>query len=165
MNAADLDHRARTSSGCVPPLLVSRLLELGHGKEVELQAGRGEWFCAREWPQVLGDRGRQAEALEVLAPHVATGWWSAARAQAELLESWGRAEEAIAPARPYAEAAGLALEFFGRLPARHGRQDEALVVLSAGIEDWFLATALVEVAEGAGHCRVNAPRCGTGPVG
>ncbi|MFC0106476.1 tetratricopeptide repeat protein [Kibdelosporangium aridum] len=151
MDAADLDYRARTLSGCIPPLLVSRLVELGHGKEVEFQARRGEWFCAREWARMLGDQGRQAEALEVLAPYVATGWWLAARAQAELLESWGRAEEAIALARPYAQAKRLSLEFFGRLLARHGRQDEALVLLSAGIEDWFLATALVEVSEGAGR--------------
>ncbi|MGV4889434.1 tetratricopeptide repeat protein (plasmid) [Streptomyces viridosporus] len=151
MDAADLDHRARTLSGCIPPLLVSRLLELDHEKEVEFQAGRGEWFCARAWTRLLGERGRRAEALEVLAPYVATGWWPAARAQAELLESWGRAEEAIALARPYAEVGGLPLEFFARLLARHGRRDEALVLLSAGIEDWLLATALVEVAEGAGR--------------
>ena len=150
MHAADLDYRARTLSGCIPPLLVSRLLELGHGEEVEFQAGRGEWFCAREWVRLLSDQGRQAQALEVLAPYVATGWWPAARVQAELLESWGRAEEAIALARPYAEAGGLALEFLARLLARHGRTDEAVTRLSAGIEDRLLATALVDVAEGTG---------------
>jgi hypothetical protein len=84
MDAADLDRRARTLSDCIPPLLVSRLLELGHGDEVAFQAGRGEWFCAREWARLLGDRGRQAEASEVLAPYLATGWWPAVRAQAEL---------------------------------------------------------------------------------
>ncbi|WP_189277848.1 tetratricopeptide repeat protein [Streptomyces atratus] len=151
MDAADLDHQARTLSGCIPPLLVSRLLEFGYGEEVECQAGRGEWFCAREWTRLLGDQGRQAEALEVLAPYVATGWWPAARAQAELLESWGRAEEAIALARPYAEAGGPALEFFARLLDRHGCKDEAVVLLSAGIEDWLLATALVDIAEGTGR--------------
>ncbi|MFD8593197.1 hypothetical protein ACFV1B_27210 [Streptomyces sp. NPDC059637] len=66
-------------SGCIPPLLVSRLLEPGHGEEVEFQAGRGEWFCAREWARLLGDQGLQEQALEVLAPYVATGWWPAAR--------------------------------------------------------------------------------------
>ncbi|MDX2936987.1 tetratricopeptide repeat protein [Streptomyces ipomoeae] len=151
MDAADLDYQARTLSGCIPPLLVSRLLELGHGEEVEFQAGRGEWFCAREWARLLGDRGRQAQALEVLAPYVATGWWPAARAQAELLENWGRAEDAIALARPYAETGGPALEFFARLLARHGRKNEAVTLLSAGIEDWLLATALVDIAEGTGR--------------
>ncbi|MGW0293383.1 tetratricopeptide repeat protein [Streptomyces tuirus] len=151
MDAADLDRQARTMSGCIPPLLVSRLLELGHGEEVEVQAGRGEWFCAREWARLLGDRGRQAQALEVLAPYVATGWWPAARTQAELLESWGRAEEAIALARPYAATGGNPLEFFARLLARHGRTDEAVTRLSAGIDDRLLATALVDVAEGAGR--------------
>lgn len=151
MDAAVLDHQARTLTGCIPPLLVARLLDLGHGEEVVFQAGRGEWFCAREWARVLGDQGRQAEALEVIAPYVATGWWPAARAQAELLENWGRSEEAIALAQPYAAAGALPLEFFARLLARHGRQDEALALLSAGIEDWLLATALVEVSEGAGR--------------
>ncbi|MFI1976638.1 hypothetical protein [Streptomyces wedmorensis] len=151
MDAADLDYRARTLSGCIPPLLVTRLLELGHTEEVEFQAGRGEWSCAREWARLLGDQGRQAEALEVFAPYVATGWWPAAQAQAELLESWGRAQEAIALARPYAEVGGLPLEFFARLLARHGRMDEAVTRLSAGIEDRLLATALVDIAGEAGR--------------
>ncbi|MFJ4686399.1 hypothetical protein [Streptomyces sp. NPDC088789] len=91
MDAADLDRQARTLSGCIPPLLVSRLLELGHHDEVEVQARCGEWFCARAWARLIGDQDRQGQALEVLAPYVATGWWPAARTQAELLESWGRA--------------------------------------------------------------------------
>lgn len=138
-------------SGCIPPALVSRLLELGHGDEVEFQAGEGEWFCAREWARMLGDRGREAQALEVLTPYVATGWWPAVRVQAELLEGWGRSEEAIALARPYARVGGLALEFFARLLARNGHKDEAVTRLSAGIDDWLLATALVDVAEGTGR--------------
>jgi tetratricopeptide (TPR) repeat protein len=149
VDAADLDYRARTFSGCIPPHLVTRLLELGHGQEVASQAGRGEWFCAREWARVLGDQGRHAEALEVLAPYVATGWWPAVQAKAELLESWGRAEEAIALARPYAQGERLPAAFFGRLLARHGRQDEAYALLSA-IKDEFLAAALVEASEGMG---------------
>ncbi len=151
MDAAALDRQARTLSGCIPPLLVSRLLETGHSEEVEVQAGGGEWFCARAWAQLLGDQGRQAEALEVLSPYVATGWWPAARAQAELLESWGRAEEAIILARPYASKGGLPLEFFARLLARHGCADEAVTRLSAGIEDWVLATALVDIVGGTGR--------------
>ncbi|MFJ2674578.1 tetratricopeptide repeat protein [Streptomyces sp. NPDC087525] len=151
MDAADLDRQARTLSGCIPPLLVSRLLELGHSEEVEAQASRGEWFCARAWAQLLSDQCQQAEALEVLSPYVATGWWPAARAQAELLESWGRAEEAIVLARPYTEVGGFPLEVFARLLARHGRTDEAVTRLSAGMEDWVLATALVDIAEGTGR--------------
>ncbi|MGW7821934.1 tetratricopeptide repeat protein [Streptomyces puniciscabiei] len=151
MDAADLDYRVRTLSGCIPPLLVSRLLELGHAAEVEFQAGRGEWFCAREWARLLGGQGRQTEALEVLAPYAATGWWPAARAEAELLEGWGRVEEAIERAWPYAQAGDrLALEFFARLLARHDRGVEAFTLLRAGIDDWFLADCLVDIAEGAG---------------
>ncbi|MDF0374365.1 tetratricopeptide repeat protein [Streptomyces sp. KA12] len=151
MDAADLDYRARTLTGCIPPLLVSRLLELGHDREVELQSGRGEWFCALEWARLLGQRGRREEALEVLAPYVATNWWPAAQARAELLEGWGRVEEAIATSRPYAEAGDrLALVFFARLLARHDRSGEAFMLLRDGIQDWFLAQCLVDVAEAAG---------------
>jgi tetratricopeptide (TPR) repeat protein len=157
MDAAALDRQARTLSGCIPPLLVSRLLEAGHSEEVEVQARRGEWFCARAWAQLLGDQGRQAEALEVLSPYVATGWWPAAQVQAELLDSWGQAEEAIALALPYASTGGPPLEYFARLLARHGRTDEAVTRLSAGIEDRLLAAALVDIAERAGRDEDVAP--------
>ncbi|MFJ6996522.1 hypothetical protein [Streptomyces sp. NPDC003090] len=151
MDAADLDYRDRTLTGCIPPRLVARLLERGHEREVQFQAGRGEWFCALEWARLLGHRGRHGQALEVLAPYVATNWWPAAQAQAELLEGRGRAEEAIALSRPHAEAGDrLALDFFARLLARHGRSGEAFVLLRAGIQDWFLAECLVDVAETAG---------------
>lgn len=117
-----LTTKTRTQSGCIPPGLVSRLLERGHAEAVERWAGRGEWFCAREWARLLAERGRQAEALEVLAPYVATGWWTAAAAMAELLEANGRADEAISLVRPHAEGGDrLALGFFARLLARHGR--------------------------------------------
>ncbi|MFF7993403.1 hypothetical protein ACFZDG_26855 [Kitasatospora xanthocidica] len=152
MDAADLERQARTLSGCIPPPLVARLLELGHEQEVESQAGQGEWFCARAWAQLLGERGRQDSALEVLAPYVATGWWPAAQFQAELLEGWGRAQEAIALTRPYAQAGDrMALDFVGRLLARHDRGAEAFELLRSGVEDWFPATALVDVAEAAGR--------------
>ncbi|SDT83414.1 hypothetical protein SAMN05216371_8241 [Streptomyces sp. TLI_053] len=127
-----------------------QILERGHEHEVALQAGQGEWFCARAWARVLGERGQRDEALAVLAPYVATGWWPATRVQAELFESWGRASEAIALARPYAAAGGQALEFFARLLARHGGAAEAYQLLRPGVEDWVLATALVDVAELAG---------------
>ncbi|MEU8378427.1 hypothetical protein [Streptosporangium sp. NPDC048865] len=152
MDAADLDYRVRTLSGCIPPDLVSRLVELGHGAEVEFQAGRGEWFCAREQARQLAERGRREEALEVLAPYVATGWRTATTTVAGLLEEWGRAEEAIALARPGAEAGDtVALDFHARLLARHGRGDEAFVMLRPHVESFFLAAALVDVAEVTGR--------------
>lgn len=152
MDAADLDYRARTQSGCIPLHLVSRLLELGHLEKVELWAGRGEWFCAREWARLLGDQGRHGDALETLAPYLATGWWTATRTTAELLEDWGRADEAIVLTRSRMELGHpLALEFYARLLARHGRSDEAFNLLLPHIDDWFLAAALVDVAESAGR--------------
>jgi tetratricopeptide (TPR) repeat protein len=130
---------------------MARLLELGHEREVEFQAGRGEWFCALGWARLLGHRGRREQALEVLAPYIAMNWWPAAQARAELLEGWGRVEEAIALSRPYAEAGDRpALAFFACLLARHDRSGEAFMLLRAGIQDGLLAECLVDVAEAAG---------------
>ncbi|MFF3956460.1 tetratricopeptide repeat protein [Streptomyces sp. NPDC001890] len=152
MDAADLDYRARTQSGCIPPHLVSRLLELGHAGIVEFWAGHEEWFCAREWARLLGEQGRRAEALEMLDPYLATGWWTATRTTADLLESWGRPDEAIALSRSRMEDGHpLALEFHSRLLARHGRDDEAFHLLRPHVQDWFIAAALVDVADGAGR--------------
>ncbi|MFB7334431.1 hypothetical protein ACFC00_22705 [Streptomyces adustus] len=112
----------------------------------------GEWFCAREWARLLGEQGSQAEALETLAPYLATGWWTATTTTAELLESWGRADEAIVLTRTRMELGHpQALEFCTALLARHGRGDEAFTLLRPHIDDCSLATALVEVAAGA--CR------------
>ncbi|MER7539515.1 hypothetical protein ABTX77_32720 [Streptomyces sp. NPDC097704] len=152
MDASDLDHRARTRSGCIPPELVSRLLDRGHVDVVELQAGRGEWFCALAWARLLGEQGRQADALEVLAPYLATGWWTAVEAAAELLEGWGRVDEAIEITRVRMEAGHpLALESYTRLLARHGRAEEAFSLLRPHIADPSLAVVLVDAAADAGR--------------
>ncbi|MFD5516996.1 tetratricopeptide repeat protein [Streptomyces sp. NPDC127066] len=152
MNASDLDYRARTRSGWIPPELVSRLLERGYADVVELQAGRGEWFCALAWARLLGEQGCQTDALEVLAPYLATGWWTAVVAAAEFLEGWGRVGEAIEITRVHMEAGHpTALEFYTRLLARHGCAEEAFSLLRPHIDEPSLARALVDVAEGAGR--------------
>ncbi|MFD3622695.1 tetratricopeptide repeat protein, partial [Streptomyces sp. NPDC058676] len=152
MDATDLDYRARTRSGCIPPELVSRLLERGHVDVVELHAGRGEWFCALAWARLLGEQGRQADALEVLAPYLATGWWTAVTAAAELLESWGRVDEAIEITRVRMEAGHpMALESYARLLARHGRAEEAFTLLRPHIGELSLVVVLVDVAAAAGR--------------
>ncbi|GAA3381441.1 hypothetical protein GCM10020367_72700 [Streptomyces sannanensis] len=152
MDTDDLDYRVRTQSGCIPPHLVSRLLELGHAEEVEFWAGRGEWFCAQEWARLLACQGREEQALEVLAPYAATGWRTAVSATAELLESWGRADEAIALSRSRMEAGHpLALEFYARMIARHGRGDEAFGLLRPHVQDWLIAAALTDVSDSAGR--------------
>ncbi|MGW2182971.1 tetratricopeptide repeat protein [Streptomyces sp. NPDC001732] len=173
MDATDLDYRARTRSGRIPPELVSRLLERGHADVVELQAGRGEWFCALVWARLLGDQGRQADALKVLAPYVATGWWTAVVAAAELLEGWGRIDEAIEITRARMEVGHpMALEAYTRLLARHGRAEEAFDLLVPHVDDWVLATALIDVASVAGRDgeaaallagRIRADHCCDGP--
>ncbi|WP_330237528.1 tetratricopeptide repeat protein [Streptomyces sp. NBC_00525] len=178
MDATDLDYRARTRSGCIPPALVTRLIERGHANVVELHAGRGEWFCALAWARALGEQGREADALDALAPYVATGWWTAVVAAAELLESWGRTDEAINITRTRMEAGHpMALEAYTRLLARHGRAEEAFNLLVPHVHDWVLATTLVDVAAVAGRVeetavlldaqiqaahRCDGPRCGRG---
>ncbi|MGW8989893.1 hypothetical protein ACWGRF_08200 [Streptomyces zhihengii] len=88
----------------------------------------------------------------MLAPYVATGWWTAVVAAAGLLEGWGRADEAITLTRARMEAGHpLALESYARLLARHGRSGEAFTLLQPHIDDSFLATALVDVAADAGR--------------
>ncbi|MFE3249819.1 hypothetical protein [Streptomyces sp. NPDC059209] len=152
MDAKDLECRARTRSGCITPELVSRLLERGHADVVESQANDGEWFCALAWARVLGDQGREADALDALAPYVATGWWTAVVAAAELLEGWGRTDEAIDITRTRMEAGHpMALEAYTRLLTRHGRAEEAFNLLVPHVDDWVLATALVDVASVAGR--------------
>ncbi|MFE7332584.1 tetratricopeptide repeat protein [Streptomyces sp. NPDC057565] len=173
MDATDLDYQARTRSSCIPPELVSRLLERGHADVVELQAGRGEWFCALAWARVLGEQGRETEALEALAPYVATGWWTAVVAAAELLEGWGRIDEAIEITRTRMEAGHpMALETYTRLIARHGRAGEAFNLLVPHVDDWVLATAMVDVASVAGRDeeaavllvgRIRVDHCCDGP--
>ncbi|WP_406079820.1 hypothetical protein OG468_02450 [Streptomyces zaomyceticus] len=152
MDATDLDRRTQTRSGCIPPELVSRLLERGHADVVEQQSGRGEWFCALAWARLLGERDRQDDALEVLAPYLATGWWTAVVSAAELLEGWGRVDEAIEITRVRMEAGHpMALESYTRLLARHGRADEAFTLLRPHIGELSLAVALVDVATVAGR--------------
>ncbi|MHB9858379.1 tetratricopeptide repeat protein [Streptomyces sp. YIM S03343] len=152
MNAAELDRRDRTRDGWIPPHLVSWLVDHGHLGEVEHQARGGDWFCAQAWVRILVDQDRQDEALQVLAPYLATGWWKAARSVAELLERWGRADEAIEVSRLNMQANWrLALENFALLLARHGRGDEAFGLLLPYLEDWVIADALVAVSAGPGR--------------
>ncbi|MER7770555.1 CDC27 family protein [Kitasatospora sp. NPDC096140] len=147
MDIDDLDYRVRAQSGCIPPQVVARLLELGRSDAVESWAGRGEWFCAREWARLLAGDGRPAEALEVLAPYPVAGWWPAAEARAELLEASGRSDEAIALVRPHAQdGERSALGFLARLLSRHGRAEEAFTLLRPHIGDWSLAEAFVDIA-------------------
>ncbi len=128
------------------------MLERGHVDVVELHAGRGEWFCALAWAWLLGEQGRQAEALEVLAPYLATGWWTAVVAAAELLEGWGRVDAAIEIIRVRMEAGHpLALESYTRLLARHGRAKEAFTLLRPHVGEPSLLVVLVDVAAAAGR--------------
>lgn len=151
VDAAEPDRRTSTRSECITPPLVARLLELGYDDEVELWARNGEWFCARAWARRLSDEGRRAEAMEILAPYLATDWWTSVRFAAVLLEEWGRPDEAVTTIRRHSKTGGrLMADYLGRLLARHGRAEEAFDLLRPHIRDWLLAAALVEVAEANG---------------
>ncbi|MFF7213783.1 hypothetical protein ACFZAU_25130 [Streptomyces sp. NPDC008238] len=88
----------------------------------------------------------------MLAPYLATGWWTAVVAVAELLEGWGRGAEAMEIARVRMVAGHpMALEFYARLLARHGRADEAFALLRPHLGELSLAVAMVDVACSAGR--------------
>ncbi|MGW1728963.1 tetratricopeptide repeat protein [Streptomyces sp. NPDC002306] len=70
---------------------------------------------------------------------------------AELLEGWGRVDDAIEITRVRMEAGHpMALELYTRLLARHGRADEAFTLLRPHIGELSLDT-LVDVAAAAGR--------------
>ncbi|MGW4805876.1 hypothetical protein [Kitasatospora sp. NPDC004272] len=92
------------------------------------QAGRGEWFCARDWAWRLERQGLTDAALAVLAPYLATGWWTAAETAVELLEGRGRAEEAFALLRAAPDPDRNRRALGGYL-VELGRIEEALAVL------------------------------------
>ncbi|MFJ8570008.1 hypothetical protein [Streptomyces sp. NPDC093514] len=154
MDAAVLHRRTNMHDECVPPDLVDRLLALGHAELVRGQAVAedGDWFCARAWARLLAGRGELDEALEVLAPYVATGWWTAAAEAARLMDAGGRGEEAVTLVRPFASQGELsALHDLALLLARHGQGEEAYELLLPHVTDWMLAEALVEVGVGLGR--------------
>ncbi|MFD0567916.1 tetratricopeptide repeat protein [Kitasatospora saccharophila] len=152
MDTDDLQRRCLTGSGSISSELVDRLLERGHGAVVADRAGRGEWFCASAWARSLAGEGRLDEALEVLAPYVATTWWTAVVEVAELLEDGGRTEEAIETVRARtALGHPQALEHYARLLARHGRATEAFDLLLPLADERGRISALAEVAAAAGR--------------
>ncbi|MFB7619873.1 hypothetical protein [Kitasatospora sp. NPDC056181] len=173
MDADDLDRRYRTRSGCIPPELVDRLLERGHTAVVAEQAGRGEWFCARAWARLLAGQGRQAEALEVLAPYAETTWWTAVVEVAGLLEGCGRIGEAIETVRARMVLGHPhALEHYARLLTRNGRAQEAFDLLLPHADEHGRIDALVDAAQAAGRneeaaalltARITEHRCSDFP--
>ncbi|MFB7275176.1 hypothetical protein [Streptomyces sp. NPDC056244] len=125
------------------------MVEHGHLDEVRLQARGGDWYCARAWSQALIEQDERDAALDVLVPFVDAEWWRATEVVADLLDGWGRTDEAIALARPHADAGEqLALEYLARLLTRHGCGDEAFGLLGPHTKDWFLAEELVDVTGG-----------------
>ncbi|MEV0395589.1 tetratricopeptide repeat protein [Polymorphospora rubra] len=152
MDAVELDRRFRTYDGWIPPWVVSTLVEHGHLGEVRVQADLGDWYCAHEVVGVLLDQDRLQAALDVLRPFVDSGWWEAVKTLADILEQRGRRDEAIALVRPYAEVGDrLAVARLAGMLSRQGRVDDVIALLRPGIEDWYLAEALVELTAGQGR--------------
>jgi thioredoxin-like negative regulator of GroEL len=130
---------------------VSLLVENGHLDKVRQLAPGGDGNCAAAIAKDLIGQGRRDEAVEVLLPFAQTGWWGLEKVSS-LLEECGCADEAVAVVRPRAEAGERdAVERLARLLHRIGRVDEAFDLLRDRVDDWWLAQALVDVADGQGR--------------
>jgi tetratricopeptide (TPR) repeat protein len=153
VNADQLDVQWRRYSG-VPPTTVGLLVEHGHLDIVVDAAGQGEWFCADRAVRELSAAGRRADAWELLAPYLATGWWGGVRVAAHLLVDWDRGEEAVELVRTYTgPEERLAWDETARMLAALGRVGEAIELLRPHLRDWFLLQALAEATAGCGRDR------------
>lgn len=151
-DAAELDRRARQFDGWIAPWNVSLLIEHGHADEVRRLAGAGDWYCARAWSTALIEQGQRDAALDVLGPFADTGWWCANQVVADLLESWGLVDEALARCQLNVEAGDrLAVVHTAKMLARHGRADDGFELLLPHIADWYPLRALVAVGDGLGR--------------
>lgn len=152
VDAAELNRQIGTRSRCIPPSLVSLLLERGHRDEVADQASRGEWFCAQAQARLLTVDGRHDEAASLLDAYIATGSRPVAQFAAALLEKAGRIDEALGLVHSHARVRGQdALALYAQILARHGRAEEAFDLLAPHVRDRVLAEAMVEVAGIAGR--------------
>lgn len=152
MDAGQLDYQCRTFGGWVHPTVVTLLIERGHEDLVRQEAARGDWFCALGLARELDCRGERDAVPKLLAPYAATGWTTAVEATAQFLTGWGRPGEAIDLIRPLAESGDrIAVNCLAGLLAGEGRLDEAFALLVPRFGDWYHATALVRLAEGAGR--------------
>ncbi|MET7290115.1 hypothetical protein [Streptomyces sp. NPDC005573] len=141
----------------VSPRTVSVLLEHGHLDLLVEAAGTiraggpGAWQCAQGAARELSRRGDREAAWQVVAPYARTRTWVAVKTAAELLESWGRAEEALALVRTREGEDRLAAPVEARLLVVLGRVQEAIDLLRPHLDDWYYLQGLVDATEGAGR--------------
>lgn len=152
VDAEQLDYQCRTFDGWVDPTVVTLLIERGHEDLLRREAARGDWFCALGLARELDSRGERDAVLELLAPYAETGWTGAVEATAQFLAGWGRSGEAVNLIRPLAESGDrTVVNRLAGLLAGEGRLDEVFALLVPRFGDWYHATALVRLAEGAGR--------------
>ncbi|MFD8736069.1 hypothetical protein ACFV06_14300 [Streptomyces sp. NPDC059618] len=155
MNFGDLDEPAPALAD-VSARTVGVLLEHGHLDLVVEAAGSirtggpGAWECARGAASELSRRGEREAAWQVLDPYVRPRSWAAVKTAAELLENWGRAEEALALVRTQEGQDRLAAPVEARLLVALGRAEEAMDLLRPHLGDWYYLQGLVDATEGAG---------------
>ncbi|MEV6297651.1 hypothetical protein AB0M41_46610 [Streptomyces sp. NPDC051896] len=155
MNFDDLD-KPDSALDDVCARTVAVLLEHGH-LDLLIEAagtirngGPGAWHCAEGAARELSRRGEQEAAWQLLAPYAQPRNWAAVETAAELLESWGRAEEALALVRTQEGQDRLAAPIEARLLVVLGRAQEAVDLLRLHLEDWYYLRGLVDATKGAG---------------
>ncbi|AGZ42760.1 hypothetical protein AFR_22450 [Actinoplanes friuliensis DSM 7358] len=120
--------------------VAAALVENGYLELARQEARRGDFDCADALARACPE-----EAVELYRPFAAAGVWMAVHRLTGVLP----AEEAIALVRPQAEAGErLFVVRLAELLAEQGRIDEAISVLRPGLDDWYLARALVELTAG-----------------
>ncbi|MGW2787768.1 tetratricopeptide repeat protein [Streptomyces populi] len=155
MTFDDLD-RPDPALADVSPRTVAVLLEHGHvdllieAAESIHTGGPGAWNCAKGAAGELSRRGEREAAWQIVAPYARPRHWAAVETAAELLESWGRAEEALALVRTQVGEDRLAAPVEARLLVAVGRTQEAVDLLRPHLEDWYYLQGLVDATEGAG---------------
>ncbi|MHB9863881.1 hypothetical protein [Streptomyces sp. YIM S03343] len=112
--------------------------------------GPGAWNCAEGAARELSRRGEQDAAWQILVPYAQPHNWAAVETAAELLESWGRAEEALALVRTQEGQDRLAAPVEARLLVVLGRVQEGVDLLRPHLEDWYYLQGLVDATKGAG---------------
>ncbi|QIQ06938.1 hypothetical protein HA039_16250 [Streptomyces liangshanensis] len=150
MDADELEWQASNYGG-LPSRRVDLLLEHGH-LDLVIRAAeeRGEWFCAQGAVEELCRSGEFARALKVMEPFVASGWWPAVWAKADILLRAGRTDEALDLVGPDEEghASPDACRDAAELLVGAGRVDEAVDLLVPYLDQAWIRTALVDITEG-----------------
>ncbi|GAA1421617.1 tetratricopeptide repeat protein [Catellatospora coxensis] len=137
----------------VPYGMVRLLVERDCLDTLRAEADRGDWRCGAALIDELVRRGEAEAALAVCRTFVRPDRWNgAADKTAAVLEASYGLEEAVAFVRPYAAAGERsAVHRLAALLGRLGQVDEVFALLRPRLDDWWMASNLVEATEGQGR--------------